>query len=202
MIVLGSMVGDEDTIETIKFGAVKIICRGFLTILNMNNVLIQRPLKIIQSDQLVGVDFVTYDVRHNRLYFCMPSITQFLEHAQYPINIKMGAMDMGEMPQSSGRPISHQSEYLKLLVIADHLATHYIELYKLGSTDWINHTHFGSTIDMLTLHGQLMITGSNHSFGLKQPVAEILIRRPLCASSTLASLTTLINPNVWTAPMN
>ncbi len=38
---------------------------------------------------------------------------------------------------------NHQDIIFKLFVIADHAATHYIQLYKSGETDWVNHKAFG-----------------------------------------------------------
>lgn len=44
---------------------------------------------------------------------------------------------------SSHEQFAHQDLIFRLFIIADHLATHYIDEYISGQTDWINHYRFG-----------------------------------------------------------
>lgn len=55
--------------------------------------------------------------------------------------------------------INVRSKMLKLLVIADHIATHYIEDYIRKPTDWLFHTSFGVGCGT-TLHSTFLVTAS------------------------------------------
>lgn len=56
----------------------------------------------------------------------------------------------------------------RLFIMADHFCTHFIEIYRHGRTDWINHTNFG-TRGGVTAHTVFKLTSaitSNHNGGV------------------------------------
>lgn len=95
------------------------------------------------------------------LYFSQTIIEQFLSKSlQYIIfkfseditrcdksSILKSTVDTLHNSSSKPRDCNHfdnQNLAFKLFTIADHLATHYMDEYKTGSTDWISHYEFGN----------------------------------------------------------
>ena len=54
--------------------------------------------------------------------------------------------DENEYDSSGDHDIELQNLIMKLFIISDHAATHFIEEYKTGNTDWVNHQCFGKML--------------------------------------------------------
>lgn len=187
-----SYMGDERMdLESILSQAPTLIGNAFIAILQYNNIPINLPLRMVCSNEPAHVDFVYYDNRENILYMSINAITNYLKEPTQPVSVIQDLCESTTTTQyptaPDGEVFADQYVMLRILSIADHLATHYVELCQTGKTDWINHHEFGRrTPNHILLHTcfSVSVNAAAQGFGLvrKNPISyvvnDISVRAP------------------------
>lgn len=179
MFVLNSVCGyiaNEDySIDQIRQNPANTLSHMFLSILYYNNIII--PLNITiqkhESNMILGECLYynkCYDKNELNIHICNNLIMEFLDNEDtydmtFSKKINYEQYSMKENLQQFKDDIVITSDMYKLLVslfvIGDHAATHYIEDYVLGKTDWIHHFCFAKEINMFTLINTIFSISAN-----------------------------------------
>lgn len=142
------------------------ITHFFVTILRYNHVYIHPEIYLNTIDDNVRmVEPAIYQYVHNKshrliLHFSRPLIERLLNYdnrniqitfdqklktettASYDRHKILNASEKYRPIQIFNNPVTAKKLY-SLFVIADHMATHYLQDYRFRETDWVNHANFG-----------------------------------------------------------
>nr|WOZ57644.1 hypothetical protein MmNV_51 [Menippe mercenaria nudivirus] len=147
----------------------KVLVHLFLSILNYNNIVIPENITMVVHDTpMVLGECMYYDKSYDYdklvVHIISPLVARFL-HTNDIHDITFSAAINRDIFSIKDNVSAYAQELLvteevtsiitKLIVIADHAATHFIEDYTLNQTDWIHHVAFGKNIHRHTLLGTI-----------------------------------------------
>lgn len=145
---------------SIRNNQAKIIAFTFKTILMYNKIVAPYKFRLFECDGpgvLLGEPVVYAKGHVTKLYFAKSIVDRILDANspnavfKYSDDIKVNAhktLNINDPDcdrKATLEQFAHQDLIYRLFIIADHLATHYIDEYTSGEeTDWINHSKFGT----------------------------------------------------------
>ncbi|UHB41798.1 hypothetical protein MrNuV_ORF075 [Macrobrachium rosenbergii nudivirus] len=161
----GYILDENISIDSLINDPCKVITHMFLSILYFNNILIpsQVNLHVHTTSFLLG-ECIYYQKDYQKnilnIHIAKPLILSMLKkqveyEIKYSNDIITAQYCMRDNLTKSDNNIEFSPEIYKhiqkLFVIADHAASHYIEEYITGKTDWIHHINFTKEIQSYTL---------------------------------------------------
>lgn len=159
-----SQLDNEWDENTFKHKASEIIICLFQSILRHHNIILPYEMKVYQQKRNVCLGEALFYKIHGKclnIFINQEIIENVLENKADPIltfSKEIEYADSWSKPQCGNRFL-YQNLILKLLVIADHAATHFLEEYITGKTDWVNHINFGRQ-QVTTLASAFQITSN------------------------------------------
>ncbi|UVT30857.1 hypothetical protein PvNV_053 [Penaeus vannamei nudivirus] len=148
------------SLDVIKTDPATAACHLFLSMLYYNNIVIPHKIKLLKFDSPIVLGeciYYTKKYEHNELNVCVSN--QLIQNLFYKdfshdinfsrrINNEQYSLKNDIMEASSSIVVSQEMYkcLVILFVICDHAATHFIEEFMTGDTDWINHQNFGKCV--------------------------------------------------------
>lgn len=135
-------------------------------IINYNNVYFNNEVEYMEITDAYP-DYMVYDIKDNIFYIDTANILEFLKKEVNNIPLQFSNDDcLIQDSRNSADPLRFDPKKLmKLFIIADHCATHYLELVEFDNTDLFCHNEFGKGY-YYTLANRLEIsTIKNSLFG-------------------------------------
>ncbi|AII15857.1 hypothetical protein PmNV_069 [Penaeus monodon nudivirus] len=164
------------SLETLKNNPASAACHLFLSMLYYNNIVIPRKLKLHKFDSPVvlgeGIFYINkYDNNELNIYISNQIIQNlFYKDTTYDvtfsrvINTAQYCIKQELSSDNSSNLVISAEMYRHLVIlftICDHAATHFIEEYLTGKTDWIHHQNFGRGISNFTTINSIFTISAN-----------------------------------------
>ncbi|UBZ25557.1 hypothetical protein CcNV_072 [Crangon crangon nudivirus] len=149
------------SMETVYANLHRLLTTGFLAILEYNNVLYPSNVSIVVTGQNVVLgepvvyvkknDTICLYINGDTLEKLLPTdVTYPISYSEEILHSQVNCTPVFSQEDSStmGTIViaNLQQVLLRLLIYADHAATHYIDEYITGDTDWINHIDYGNKV--------------------------------------------------------
>lgn len=143
--MMGTMVS-EWTASAYLNNAPELLLVLFQTILRYNNAIVPYKMKLYSTASKICLgEPMFYQIKDSELlvYINTQIVGKILKNTSetsITMSMEITETDSWPLPQC-GQKFTNQDQIFKLFVVADHAATHYLQQYKTGKTDWI--AHFG-----------------------------------------------------------